>query len=146
MGIFATVGTAIVLVFNGLFVGEAAGLFHAAGEQTKFWGLILPHGLIELTAVCVAGGAGIQLGWAMIAPGDRTRTVAVAEEGRRSVPIVVGLVLVFIVAGIIEGFVTPSALPTYARVGIGVLVELAFLAYVAGFGRLAALDGTSRVS
>ena len=71
--------------------------------------------------------------------------MAVAEEGRRSVPIVVGLILVFIVAGIIEGFVTPSGLPTYARVGLGVLVEVAFLAYVAGFGRLAAIDDAGRV-
>jgi hypothetical protein len=69
----------------------------------------------------------------------------VAEEGRRSVPIVVGLILVFIVAGVIEGFVTPSALPTYARVGIGALVEVAFLAYIAGFGRMAALADTGRV-
>ena len=141
LGIFGAVGTAIVLVYNGLFVGEAAGLFHAAGEQSKFWGLILPHGLLELSAVCVAGGAGLRLGWSMIAPGDRSRGEAVADAGRRSVPIVVGLMLVFGVAALIEGFVTPSGLPTAARVGIGVAAEVGFVAYVVGFGRLAVEAG-----
>ena len=135
LGVFAGIGTVVVLIANGLGVGQAGGLFHAAGEAPRFWGLILPHGLLELTAVCVAGGAGLQLGWAMISPGDRSRSAAVADEGRRSVPIVIGLVLVFITAGLIEGFVTPSALPTWTRVGIGILVEGAFLLYAFGLGR-----------
>jgi len=134
LGIFAGIGTVIVLIGNGLGVGQAGGLFHAAGEAPRFWGLILPHGLLELTAVCVAGGAGLQLGWAVVSPGDRSRAAAVADEGRRSVPIVIGLVLVFITAGLIEGFVTPSGLPTWTRVGIGVLVEAAFLLYAFGLG------------
>ncbi len=134
LGVFATVGTAFVLVINGIFVGEAGGFFHAAGEPSRFWGLILPHGLLELTAVCVAGGAGLQLGWAIIRPGDRSRPMALAEEGRKSVPVLIGLVLVFIVAGFIEGFVTPSGLPTSTRIAIGVLAETAFLTYIVGFG------------
>ncbi len=134
LGIFATLGTVVVLVFNGVFVGEAAGIFHAAGEPGRFWGLILPHGMLELTAVCVAGGAGLQLGWALISPGDRSRTEAIAAEGRSSVAILLGLTLVFIVAGIIEGFVTPSALPTASRILIGALAEVAFLGYVTHFG------------
>lgn len=139
-GILACVGTAVILLVNGLALGEAAGLFHAAGEAPKFWGLILPHGLLELTAIVIAGGAGLRIGWAVIAPGDRTRGSAVADAGRRSVPIILGLILVFIVAGVIEGFVTPSDLPTWARVGVGVLAQSAFLAYVVGFGRLAELS------
>lgn len=127
--------TAAILAFNGANVGVAAGLFHAAGAAPKFWGLILPHGLLELTAVCVAGGAGLRLGWALIDPGDRPRSVALVEEGRRAMVIVLGLVAVFGVAGIVEGFVTGSTLPTWARVGIGVLVEVLFLAYFVGRGR-----------
>jgi uncharacterized membrane protein SpoIIM required for sporulation len=95
---------------------------------------------LELTAIVIAGGAGLRIGWAVIAPGDRTRGSAVADAGRRSVPIILGLILVFIVAGVIEGFVTPSDLPTWARVGVGVLAQSAFLAYVVGFGRLAELS------
>lgn len=144
-GIFAGVGTAAILVMNGLVLGEAGGLFHAAGEAPKFWGLILPHGLLELTAIVIAGGAGLRIGWAMIAPGDRTRGSAVAEAGRRSVPVVLGLTVVFIVAGLIEGFVTPSDLPTGARVAIGILAEVAFVTYIVGFGRTADLGDAGAV-
>jgi uncharacterized membrane protein SpoIIM required for sporulation len=104
----------------------------------RFWGLVLPHGLLELTAVFIAGGAGLRLGWALVDPGDRPRTTALAAEGRRSVVIVIGLVAAFIVAGIIEGFVTGSPLPTWARVGIGVAVEAAFLGYLVLRGPVAA--------
>ena len=78
----------------------------------------------------IAGAAGLRIGWAIIAPGDRPRAVALAEEGRRSVVIVLGLMLCFVVAGIIEGFVTPSGLPTVARVGVGLVVELGFLTWI----------------
>ena len=140
-GILLALPTLLVLAYNGLNVGVAAGLFHAAGRAPEFYGLILPHGLLELTAVFVAGGAGLRLGWAIIDPGDRNRRDALAEEARRAIVIVVGLVVVFLVAGLIEAFVTPSGLPTWARVGTGILVEVTFLAYVLGFGRAAALDG-----
>lgn len=142
-GIFLCLGAVLILAFNGLNLGFAAGLFVAAGEAPKFFGLILPHGLLELTAVVVAGGAGLQMGWAVIAPGDRTRGEAVAEEGRRSVAIVLGLVVAFVVAGAIEGFVTGTGLPTAIRVGIGVVVELAFLTYVVVLGRRAVAAGES---
>jgi uncharacterized membrane protein SpoIIM required for sporulation len=143
LGICFCVGTAYVLIFNGANVGFAAGLFHAAGEAPKFWGLILPHGLLELTAVVIAGAAGLRLGWAIIAPGDRTRADALAEEGRRSVVIIIGLIVVFIVAGVIEGFVTGSGLSTPVRVGIGVMVELAFVVYVVAQGRDAVARGVT---
>ena len=140
-GILLAVPTLAVLAFNGANVGVAAGLFVAAGQAPRFWGLILPHGLLELTAVFVAGGTGIALGWAVISPGDKRRSVAVAEEGRRAVVVVLGLALMFVVSGIIEGFVTGSALPTWARVGVGVVVEVAFLTYAALFGSRAAERG-----
>lgn len=136
-GIALCLGAAWVLVFNGANVGVAGGLFVAAGEAPRFFGLILPHGLLELTAVVVAGAAGIQMGWAIIAPGDRTRPAALAEEGRRAVVIVLGLFVAFVVAGAIEGFVTGSGLSTTVRVGIGVAVELAFVLYVVVQGRRA---------
>jgi uncharacterized membrane protein SpoIIM required for sporulation len=83
----------------------------------------------------------MRLGWAFIAPGDRTRGEAMADEGRRSVVLVLGLAVAFIVAGIIEGFVTPSGLPTAARVGFGALVEAAFVSYVVVQGRAAVAQG-----
>jgi uncharacterized membrane protein SpoIIM required for sporulation len=143
LGILFCVGTAYVLISNGAALGVAGGLFHAAGEAPKFWGLILPHGLLELTAVIVAGGAGLRLGWAIIAPGDRPRADALAEEGRRSVVIIIGLIVVFVLAGLVEGFVTGSALATPVRVSIGVAVEAAFIVYVVAQGRSAVARGVT---
>jgi uncharacterized membrane protein SpoIIM required for sporulation len=143
LGIFFCVGTLYVLLLNGASLGVAAGLFAAVGQQPKFWGLILPHGMLELTAVFVAGGAGLRLGWTLIDPGDRPRGTALAEEGRRAVVIVLGLVVVFLAAGTIEGFVTGRPWPTWLRVGIGVAAEAAFLSYVVVLGRRAAARGRS---
>jgi uncharacterized membrane protein SpoIIM required for sporulation len=140
-GAFVCVPTALVLLYNGANLGVPAGLFAAAGQNAKFYGLILPHGLLELSAVVIAGSAGLRLGWALVDPGDRPRLTALTEEGRRSVVLVLGLVATFLVAGLIEGFVTGSGLPTAVRVGIGVLVEALFVAYVVVLGREAAAKG-----
>lgn len=106
-----------------------------------FWGLISPHGLLELTAVFVAGGVGLRLFWSCIAPGDLTRGQSMAREGRTAGTVALGLVVVLFVSGIIEAFVTPSGLPTAARVGIGIVAELAFFAYVFVVGRSAVARG-----
>lgn len=140
-GIFLCLLTAALLVMNGANLGEAAGLFASAGQTGRFFGLVLPHGLLELTSVVIAGGAGLQLGWSIVAPGDRSRVRALADAGRRSVTIVLGLILTFIVAGSIEGFVAGSTLPTAARVAIGGSVEAAFVAYAVVAGRAAAAKG-----
>jgi uncharacterized membrane protein SpoIIM required for sporulation len=140
-GVLAGLGTVLILFQNGVSIGVMGGLFVHAHQAGKFFGLILPHGLLELTAITIAGGAGLRLGWAIIAPGDRRRGEALAEEGRRCIVIVIGLALCFVVAGTIEAFVTPSDLPTLLRVGVGVLVEAAFIAYVVSRGRAAAVAG-----
>jgi uncharacterized membrane protein SpoIIM required for sporulation len=140
-GIAGCLYTVYMLAANGAGLGWAAGLFAAAGQQPKFWGLILPHGLLELSAVFIAGAAGLRLGWTLIDPGDRPRGQALIDEGRRAVVLVVGLVGVFLGAGLIEGFVTGSPLPTWARVGIGVTGELVFVAYAVVRGRAAAARG-----
>ena len=132
---------ALILAYNGVNIGAMAGLFANAGRLPEFFGLILPHGLLELTAVVIAGGAGLQMGWAMLVPGDRTRAAALAEEGRRSVVLVLGTIGAFVVAGLIEGFVTPAPIPTVLRVAVGVLVWVAFLLWVIGRGRIAADAG-----
>ncbi|HEX5497347.1 MAG TPA: stage II sporulation protein M, partial [Mycobacteriales bacterium] len=96
---------------------------------------------LELTAVFVAAGAGLRLGWTLIDPGPLPRGRALAQTGRVTVNIAMGLVLVLAASGAIEAFVTPSPLPTWARVGIGLLAEAAFLGYVWYFGWRAALAG-----
>jgi uncharacterized membrane protein SpoIIM required for sporulation len=142
-GVLLCVPAALLLAFNGANVGFAGGLFADAGELGRFFGLILPHGLLELTAVVVAGAAGLRLGWAVIAPGDRTRGQAVGAEARQSGVIALGLVLAFAVAGLIEGFVTGRGVPTGLRVGIGVAAELAFVSWVVVQGRAASARGVT---
>jgi uncharacterized membrane protein SpoIIM required for sporulation len=105
------------------------------GHGGHFWGLILPHGLLELTAVFVAGGVGLKLFWSWVEPGPLTRSQSLAREGRTAGTVALGLVGVLLVSGLIEAFVTPSPLPTWARVGIGVLAEATFFAYVFVLGR-----------
>ncbi|MBO9522926.1 MAG: stage II sporulation protein M [Nocardioidaceae bacterium] len=106
-----------------------------------FFGLITPHGLLELTAVFVAAGTGLRLMWAWVVPGPRTRSQSLAAEGRSAAGVVIGLVGVLLVSGLIEAFVTPSGLPTWARIAIGVLAETLFLAYVFVLGRRAVRQG-----
>lgn len=142
-GVFGCVITAWILVQNGALVGMAGGMFAAIGEPAKFWGLILPHGLLELSCVIVAGAAGLRLGWTVIDPGDRPRLRALAEEGRRCGAIVLGLVLALAVAGLIEGFVTGRVSSTALRVGIGVVTFTAFWSYIVVCGRQAQGQGSS---
>jgi uncharacterized membrane protein SpoIIM required for sporulation len=136
-GLLCLPGVAI-LAFNGLYLGQAAAWMITEGDTLRFWGLILPHGALELTAIVLAGGAGLAVGWALIAPGDRTRSDAVAQEGRRAAAIALGLMATFVVAGLIEGFVTGSGLPAVARVGIGLVTWAAFMGYLWVRGRAAA--------
>jgi uncharacterized membrane protein SpoIIM required for sporulation len=111
------------------------------GHAAQFWGLILPHGLLELTAVFVAGGVGLRLFWSWVEPGDLTRAESFAREGRTAGTVALGLVGVLAVSGCIEAFVTPSPLPTWARIAIGILAEATFLTYVFVLGRQAVHRG-----
>ena len=129
-GILLCLPTVVILLENGLNLGAAVGFFAAVGKLPLLLGLLVPHGLIELTSVIIAGAAGLRLGWTIIDPGDRPRRVALAEEARSAIVLIMGVALTLAVAGTIEGFVTGSALPTAVRVGIGVVVEAVFLAWV----------------
>jgi uncharacterized membrane protein SpoIIM required for sporulation len=130
-----------VLAQNAINVGLVGGLMVANGRGDLFFGLIAPHGLLELTAVFVAAGAGMRLGWQWIDPGPRPRSVALAQEGRAAVAVAMGLAVVLLVSGLIEAFVTPSPLPTWGRIGIGSAALGAVVAYVATYGRRAVRAG-----
>jgi uncharacterized membrane protein SpoIIM required for sporulation len=135
------VGSLWVLLQNAVNVGVIGGLMIGSGRSAQFFGLVSPHGILELTAVFVAAGAGLRLGWAWVDPGPLPRGRALAAAGREAMTVAIGLVVVLLVTGVIEAFVTPSPLPTWARVGVGVLAEATFLGYVIRFGRRAALAG-----
>lgn len=130
LGAFLCVPVIWILFVNVLNLAVGIGLMSSAGRLDTFLGLILPHGLLELTAVFVAAGTGLRLGWTVIDPGPYTRRTALAQRGRAAIGMAIGLALVLFVSGLIEGFVTPSGLPTWARIAIGIAGELAFLAYV----------------
>jgi uncharacterized membrane protein SpoIIM required for sporulation len=112
-----------------------------AGKGDVMLGLLIPHGLLELTAVFLAAAAGMRLGWSVVSPGDRPRGQVLAEQGRAVVSVAVGLVVVLLISGAIESLVTPSPLPTAVRVGVGVLAEAGFLGYILYFGRRAVRAG-----
>jgi uncharacterized membrane protein SpoIIM required for sporulation len=141
LGIFLGLPVLYLLLSNAVNVAVSAGLMAAHGRLDVFLGLITPHGLLELTAVFVAAGTGLRLGWTVIDPGPRTRADALAEQGRAAVGMAIGLAGVLFISGVIEAFVTPSGLPTWARIAIGVVAEVAFLVYVWTYGRRAALAG-----
>jgi uncharacterized membrane protein SpoIIM required for sporulation len=135
------VGVVFVLFQNAVNVGMVGGLMAANDRLDLFFGLITPHGLLELTAVFVAAGAGLRLFWAWVDPGPRPRSEALGKEGRSMVTVAMGLVVVLFVSGLVEAFVTPSGLPTWARISIGAAVWLAFLGYVTWYGRPAVRAG-----
>jgi uncharacterized membrane protein SpoIIM required for sporulation len=91
--------------------------------------------MLELSAVFLAAATGLRLGWTVIDPGPRPRARALAEEGRASITIALGLIVVLLTSGLIEAFVTPSPLATWARILIGAVAEVAFLGYVIVAGR-----------
>jgi uncharacterized membrane protein SpoIIM required for sporulation len=140
-GILLGIPTIFALWGNQLNLGVSAGLMFAHHKGAIFFGLILPHGLLELTAVYLAAAAGLRLGWTIIDPGPRRRSHALAEEGRAAMSIAIGLIGVLAVSGAIEGFVTGHVHTTWLRIAIGVLAETAFLTYVVVFGRRAVREG-----
>ena len=140
-GALLCVFTIALLVWNGANVGMAGGLFTHVGQWDKFWGLILPHGMLEISAVAVAGAAGLRIGWSIIDPGDRPRFHALVDEARRAGTVLVGLVVAFLLAATVEGFVTGRPWPTWVRVGIGLAMFLLFWGWTIVFAIRAVRGG-----
>ncbi|GAA2386689.1 stage II sporulation protein M [Dactylosporangium salmoneum] len=148
-GVCLASGVAFLPVFYFLFqdalnVGLIGGVMIAYGRADVFFGLIVPHGLLELTAVYIGAGVGLRIGWSWVAPGPlRTRGRALAETALEGMLVALGLVAVLLVSGVLEGFLTPSPLPYIVKDFIGFLVWAAFLVYVFVLGRRAQLEGHS---
>ncbi|WP_089156721.1 stage II sporulation protein M [Micromonospora sp. NBS 11-29] len=134
-------GVLVVPVFwllwqNALNIGVVGGVMVAYGRADVFFGLITPHGLLELTGIHIAAGVGLRTAWAWIAPPAHLgRGQAVAEAGRAAIVVAAGLVGLFAVAALVEAFVTPAPLPAAARVAAGAAVWLAFGGYALVLGR-----------
>jgi uncharacterized membrane protein SpoIIM required for sporulation/uncharacterized RDD family membrane protein YckC len=106
-GVTAGIGTLLLLLLNGVSLGGVLGLYQSKGILTLLLAFVAPHGVLELSAVCIAGGAGLLIAAALILPGERTRRAALAENSRRAMRLIAGSTLFLIVAGSIEGMVSP---------------------------------------
>ena len=130
-GVLAGLGTVYVLVFNGLFLGAVFGAAAFYGVGGLLGDFVSAHGYLELTCIAVAGAAGLRLGDGMLRPGLLRRREALVRGGRQSVELLLGTTPVFVLAGLVEGFVSPSGLPTPYKVALGPLLWLIWAALIA---------------
>jgi uncharacterized membrane protein SpoIIM required for sporulation len=123
-GILLGVGALYMLITNGLILGATFGIAVGVGNGPPLFQQVLAHGFLELSCIAVAGAAGLRIGWAIIDPGSRPRGVALREESRAAAEMLLGTAAWLVVAGLVEGFVTPSgqALGTVLVIGIGLAV------------------------
>ena len=120
-GILLGVGALFMLLSNGLTLGATFGIAVGVGNGPPLFQQVLAHGFLELSCIAVAGAAGLRMGWAIIDPGSRPRGVALREESRAAAEMLLGTAAWLVVAGLVEGFVTPSgqSLATVLVVGVG---------------------------
>lgn len=134
-GLTAGIGTSVLLIFNGIHLGSVAGWMMLHGKDRALWGWIMPHGATELLAICLAGAAGYILASAIIAPGQVRRATALKQAGAQALSIELGCMVMLVIAGFIEGFVSPGALDYASRIAV-LLVSIALWAlYFLGAGR-----------
>jgi uncharacterized membrane protein SpoIIM required for sporulation len=107
MGITAGVVTVMQLVYNGVAMGAAVGLYESKGIARLILTFVVPHSVLELSAICIAGGGGLLIASALLLPGARTRREALVVQGRRAVKLIAAATLFLLVAGSIEGLISP---------------------------------------
>jgi uncharacterized membrane protein SpoIIM required for sporulation len=122
---------------NALNLGVSGAIMHSQGRLGDFFLYIAPHGQLELYSVFLAAAAGLMISWSWIAPGQRTRAQALAEDGRALIVVAIGLVLTLLLSGIIEGTVTRQDWPWPVKIGIGTVALAAVLVYQWVIGRRA---------
>jgi uncharacterized membrane protein SpoIIM required for sporulation len=134
-GIAAGLGTAVLLVYQGVLFGAITGLSIWAGNGEPFFELVTAHGVLELSCVVVASAAGLRMGWALVSPGHRRRGAALASEARVAVEVVLGTAPWLVLAGLVEGFLTPRGLGLTAAVVLGVALGAVYWSLVLWRGR-----------
>jgi len=135
-GVLAGAGSLFFLVYNGFVLGAVAGHLTQVGFASTFWPFVITHGSVELTAIVLAGVAGLRLGLAVLAPGRRSRGRALAAAGRRALPILYGLTGFLVLAAFIEAFWSSSTvLPVAVKLGVGGAAWVLTYAYLLLAGR-----------
>ncbi len=144
-GTLAGVGTVLILISNGISIGGIAGAFMLYGLTDRLLGWMPAHSFLELSTVVIAGACGLMLGKAMVWPGLQTRGAALVAAGGRSVKLLVGCLVFLVIAGLLEGFVSPSALGWPWKLAIGAATGVGMYGYLVGVGRAGTEDsGLSR--
>ena len=134
-GLLFGLGSAFFLFFNGLTIGTVAGHLTQIGSGGTFWSFVIGHGAFELTAITLAGAAGLQLGWSLIAPGRLTRGEALRLAAGKSVLMIGGVILFLLIAAFIEAYWSSSAVTTATKYTVGTLLWLLVLGYLLFAGR-----------
>ena len=135
-GLLFGLGAVFYLLYNGLFIGAVTGYIVHAGLATNFFSFTSGHSAFELSAICLAGGAGLTLGYALIAPDRLSRGAALRRAAAESVPLVAGLACMLLLAAGIEAFWSPRTfLPPPAKYAVGIALWLFLLAYFTLGGR-----------
>jgi len=133
MGITFGLGTLLVLVTNGVSIGGVFGLYAAKGIGKLLLAFVAPHGVLELTAICIGGGAGLLLAAAVLVPGERTRGEALRENGRRAIRLIAAATFLLLIAGTLEGFVSPIEWwPLEAKLAVSGLTAVFLYIYLRG--------------
>jgi uncharacterized membrane protein SpoIIM required for sporulation len=137
MGAFFGIGACYDLAFFGAHVGSAFAACYKLNPPfgNAFASFVVGHGVIEISTVFFGSGAGMMIGYAMINPGDLTRAQALKKKGLEATRIVIGCAFLLVIAGIIEGFLSPSDLPPLVKFGTGILTGIAMYSYLFLVGR-----------
>lgn len=129
-GITCGILTVYLLIYNGIIVGALAAFFWHYGRSYDFWAYIVPHGIIELTAIFIAGGAGLLMGYKLLVPGERSRIYQLKQQALRSVKLFLGTIPLFVIAGIIEGFITPAPISLEAKYVFAFATLIGLILYI----------------
>jgi uncharacterized membrane protein SpoIIM required for sporulation len=129
-GIAAGLGTIYMLFFNGLLLGVIGTACWQAGMSIQLWSFVAPHGVLELPAIFIAGGAGLLLARGLLFPGTLPRQDSLIEAGGRAVRLVLGVIPMLVVAGFIEGYLSPSNFPVPLKFALGAAVGTALVMYL----------------
>ena len=129
-GITAGIGTVYMMVFNGVLIGVIGVACWLGGMSLSLWSFVAPHGVLELPAIFIAGGAGLRIAQGMLFPGWLPRRDSLAKAGGEAVRLLLGTVPTLIVAGMIEGFFSPSAYPPALKFAVAGMVGAIFFGYL----------------
>ncbi len=129
-GITAGVFTVFSLIYNGVLIGAIGAACWLGGMSLPLWSFVAPHGVLELPAIFIAGGAGLRLAQGLLFPGLYSRRDALVKSGSEAVRLVMGVVPVLIVAGLIEGFISPSTLGWQWKFALAGSVTVIFYSYL----------------